>query len=192
MVFFGLNALVNLALVLNSHWVYINHVDSRYFASVYIPLWLFTLLFFDRLNSFKTKPALVAILLIVILGSASSPNQVFSLKKPNSTFSDLRSLEKLAPAGFIGDYWTAYLMCSVDPKNLSCTPHQDKEVRCLRCVDRVLKAPVIYLIKEHWFDTFPREIQQFGRRLRKQGEVQKISGYTFAPYEIVQASKGST
>jgi len=188
-----ISAVGTLALILMSRWTYIQDTPSRYFIGIYLFCWLAALLVFDTLNHdrlsdknglSKTRLNRVSTLLILtaLLGSLSLPSYVFAIEKPQSRLSMLQPVASVGKAGFIGDYWASYLMCIVDPAQLSCTPHDQDFVRCSRCAQNAVEAPVIYLVGRDWLHSFPEEIEQFGQRLRKQQPAQLIAGYWMAPY----------
>jgi hypothetical protein len=190
---FGLNAIVSLGLLINSEWVYRNELSPRYFIVVYLSVWLAGLFWVDRmeLSADRTtqyqKPILCLLLITAVIGSCSLPGYVFALAQPQAQLQRMLALRQVAPAGIIGDYWTAYEICAVDPQRLHCTAHDRATVRSQRAVAKVLAAPQIYLVKEGWFETFPAEIQQFGRHLRQVGAAIKLDRYTLAPYKIDRA-----
>ncbi len=189
--FFLTSALGTFLLLLMSRWTYIQGTPPRYFIGIYIFCWLSALLVFDNLDltNFTSQTAFnrVSTLLVLtaLLGSLSLPSYVFAVQKPQSRLSMLQPLASLGRVGFIGDYWTSYLMCIVAPDRLSCTPHDQDFARCPRCVKSVLKSPTINLGGRDWLDSFPEEIEQFGQRLRKQKPTQKIAGYWMAPYRTI-------
>jgi hypothetical protein len=190
---FCVNAVMSLGLLLNSEWVYINNLNPRYFSGIYFSTWLATLLWLDRLptkhnHQLKQVQTLTLSLLLctALIGSFSLPAHVFSRSQPPAQFQRLYPFRQLAPAGIIGDYWTAYEICAVDPKNLHCTAHDRDFVRSRRSIPKVMTAPTIYLVKEGWLNTFPAEITQFGQRLQQQGEAFHIDRYTLAPYATVR------
>ena len=186
--FFLVNAVGTFALILLSRWTFIQETPPRYFISLYIIYWLSALLVFDNLEQTKlvnkiTLHRITALIVITaLIGSLSLPSDVFELEKPKSRLSMLQPIASLGKAGFIGDYWAAYLMCIVAPEQTSCTPHDQDFVRCQRCVQAVLDSPVIYLVDRDWLESFPEEIEQFGQRLKRLSPARDIAGYRMAPY----------
>jgi hypothetical protein len=171
----------------------------RYFVVVYVALWVAALLFVDGLQGAIAQRAYILLVLIAVSSSLSLPDGVFEIQKRQSKVQRLERLENLGQAGFIGEYWSSYVLCSSNPAALSCTPYDPKgetpclpagnpqnsigRVRCLRCVPEVLASEKIYLVKEKWFDIFPEQIQQFGQCLIKAGNPIKRAGYTLALYK---------
>ena len=201
---FAINAAISFVLILLSRWLYVNGISLRYFTVVYVSCWIATLLLVEGLQKPAKRLAFTLLALIAFSSSLTLPNYVFSFSKAPSVISQLQDFREFDRAGFIGEYWESYILCSVDPKDLDCTPYDRRNkdqtscsttpakppvirgVRCVRCARRTLRAKNLYLIKENWFDTFPTEIQQFGRCLVKVGESQQVAGYTIAPYRVRQ------
>jgi hypothetical protein len=185
MYLFFWNAILSFVLLIFSHWVYINESHLRYFTVVYVSCWVAALLFAETLTGITKKRIYAILALIAISSSFSLPSYVFSINKPESKIDKAQELQTLGKVSFIGDYWTSYLICSVNPSLFDCTPHEKSAIRCSRCIPRVLAAPTIYLVKEQWLDSFPSHIDQFGVTLKKLGEERKIGGYTIAPYKAM-------
>lgn len=189
--FLGISSIGTFIVILLSRWTYIQEAPPRYFIVIYIFCWVSALLVFENLDRIplirKVTLRRIGALLVLtaLLGSLSLPSYVFAFNKPQSRLSMLQPLATLGEVGFIGDYWASYLLCIVAPDRLSCTPHEQDFARCSRCVEKVFKAPVIYLVDRDWLDSFPDEIEQFGRRLEKQEPAQEIAGYWMAPYRNI-------
>jgi hypothetical protein len=201
-VLFGINTIGSFLLLISSEWVYKNNIGIRYFSVVYLSLWLAIIFYSDTIsnislksarigvvNSFKkylfriNTPLLVSLLLVALIGSMSLPSYVYSLSPAKSQLSKLIGFNQLGEAGIIGDYWNSYIICSVDPEKLSCTPHDRNMVRSIRSAKKVMASDKIYLVKERWLDHFPDQIIQFETRLIKQGPEIKIDEYTLALYK---------
>ncbi|MEO1523456.1 MAG: hypothetical protein AAFU78_22140, partial [Cyanobacteria bacterium J06633_2] len=177
-----------------SQWVYNdkNVFGPRYFTFIYISVWL-TILFFRESLKQRSSNQIACLLLIgAIAGSLTLPERVYSFQRVESRYTQLQPLEAIAPAGFVGNHWESYILCSADPANLKCTSYDRQalnlpcleqpetqerigRVRCKRCVDDVFNSPNVYLVKERWFDKFPNEIQQFGRCLISDGRAFKVN-----------------
>ncbi|HEY9663347.1 MAG TPA: hypothetical protein V6C65_33285, partial [Allocoleopsis sp.] len=200
---FLVNAIVCFLLILPSRWLYVNGISLRYFTVVYVSIWITVLLLVEQLQKPAKTFALVLLTLIALSSSLTLPSYVFSFSKAQPVIDQLHDFRSLGRAGFIGEYWHSYILCAVDPKKLNCTsfdrrgtqtpcptstsePQKIKGVRCVRCARKTLKSKTLYLVKEEWFDTFPAEVQQFGRCLVKAGEPKQVAGYTIAPYNVRQ------
>ncbi len=201
-VLFGVNTIGSFLLLISSEWVYKNDINIRYFSVVYLSLWLTIIFYSDAIinlslqssrirvvNSFKkylfriNTPLLVSLLLVALIGSMSLPSYVYSLSPAKSQLSKLIGFNQLGEAGIIGDYWNSYIICSVNPEKLSCTPHDRNMVRSARSAKKVMESAKIYLVKEGWLDHFPDQIVQFKTTLKKQGPEIKIDAYTLALYK---------
>lgn len=208
--FFGTIA-IGMPLLLLSFWVYRNGLNFRYFVVIYVMAWLAVLLLIEALPANLARFATVLMLMTAIASSLSLPPYVYSVQKPIAQIQQLQDIKALGNAGFIGDYWRSYILCSVDPANLNCTP-RDRQgktpcppidappaqrsspparagVRCRRCIPDVLASETIYLVKDDWLNAFPAETEQFRRCLVKAGEPRIVSGYTIAPYRIKTAAE---
>jgi hypothetical protein len=203
-VFFCVNAMLGFGAIVLSGWVYINTVadgsGKRYFVPIYLMVWIAALLFIEGIPQFAAKPLWAVLLVVALAGSATLPASVYGLEKYEPTIQRLRSFQNLGTAGLIGNHWSSYLLCSVNPDLLSCTqfdeygqkycpravlpPVRRPSGRCFRCVDRVLDSPKIYLVKNNWLDEFPTETEQFGECLVKIGEAFNVAGYMLAPYQV--------
>ncbi|MBF2075880.1 MAG: hypothetical protein IGS50_19265 [Synechococcales cyanobacterium C42_A2020_086] len=202
--FFVCNAVIGTGAILLSSWVYINSIQDgagkRYFVPIYLMIWVAALLFTEGIPQVAARPLWAVLLVVALIGSATLPASVYGLEKFEPTIQRLQPLRTLGTAGLIGNHWASYLLCSVNPDQLSCTQFDEygqpycssQEVppvrrpsgRCPRCVNRVLDAPQIYLVKNHWIDEFPAETEQFGECLVNIGEPFELAGYTLAPYRV--------
>jgi hypothetical protein len=206
---FLVNALLGMAVLISSYWVYKNGTNFRYFTVVYVSFWMAALLFAAGRKGLTGHSLKALLLLIAIVSSLSLHQRVFSFEPSKSKIQSLHKVETLGKAGFIGNYWTSYIICTVNPAMLNCTsrdmegkspcppqsqlqdPRQYREqVRCPRCVPKVLASDTIYLVKERWLPAFPDQIEQFGQCLVRTGEPRKISGYRMAPYRKADVAPG--
>lgn len=201
--FFLINAVVGFVAIIFSEWVFINSMEDgsgkRYFVPIYIFIWLVALLFTEGIPRIPAQPLWIVLLAVAVIGSATLPASVYGFEKFQPTVQKLQELQKLGTAGLIGSHWNSYLLCSANPKQLSCTqfdeygqfscpipgdpPVRRPSGRCFRCVDRVLDSPQIYLVKNNWLEAFPDETEQFGECLVRVGEPLDLAGYTLAPYQ---------
>lgn len=181
-----------------SNWVYRNP-DLRYYTFVYVAWWMALLLFAETLQSSAARKIYFLLILIALSASLSLPGFTYKIPANKSRIEKLAPLQSMEPAGFIGEYWSSYVICSADPARFNCTSYDQKgvtpcpsptqprpkvgSVRCKRCVREVLASDTIYLVKERWFEQFPGEIQQFGQCLVKNGEERKLGWLKIAPYQ---------
>lgn len=202
---FLVNGILSFGALILLQWVYVNG-SLRYYSTVYVSGWIAMLLFLEGLNWEgltwrRVKQIGVVLTLVTVLaGSLALPRYVFAFEKATPTVDALHDIQSLGNTGLIGDYWTSYLLCTVNPSLLNCTPYDRRasgpclppserqevigRVRCTRCVPRVFEADSIYLIKEKWLDEFPPDTQQFGHCLLRSGDPIQIGGYTLAPYNL--------
>ncbi|MGK7890991.1 MAG: hypothetical protein AB4042_16805 [Leptolyngbyaceae cyanobacterium] len=200
------NGLGMIALLL-AHWVYQpDHIPQRYFVVIYVLGWL-TILFLGEQVPKRSRLILWALLLpLAIANMMSLPPRAFASQyRPRIEY--LAELQALAPASFIGNYWHSYVLCSANPQAFDCTsrdprgkkrcPRGDGQpykvryqissiVRCERCVEKVLNAPTIYLVKQKWLNRFPERIEQFGYCLERTGQPFKVANHRIAPYRKLE------
>jgi hypothetical protein len=204
------SAVIGLVLLIASRHVYQNKVNLRYFISIYLFAWIAILFYSEQLKGKLAKRVGIVMLVTAIASSAALPPRYFSIHRAPGKIEQLQPLRSLGQASFIGNYWAAYVLCSVNPNQLSCTPNdlanrpsqevcrtnldlpdsprpklqRLRSVRCPRCAQRVFASEQIYLVQsDRWLQTgFPAEINQFGRCLKKTGQPFQIAGYTMAPY----------
>ncbi len=173
-----------------------NSYFQRYLTPVYI-WWMFSVLLqienFSITVSKSTVNKLLNFALIIALIIANDTrviltNSVAKANNPNAKAGALRSpaLVKAIrsvepPGGIIADYWFSYIWCDIDDR-FACTPHDKSVVIQPKYIDLVKQKEIVYLVKESWLETFPEEIVQFGKSLKRIGEPQKVHFYTVAPY----------
>ncbi len=172
--------------LLVSKWVYLNDTFARYFALPFIVGSLALLMGLEDSPRSYGRPASYVLLLLAFCSTLGFPTYLGPLNVATPVREKLVGFRDLQNSAFIGDYWTAYLICSVAPDVLSCTPHDKSVVRCPDCVDEVLSEDRsrLYLVRNAWFKRFPNEISQFDRRLVRSGSPRTIGGYVLAPYRI--------
>ena len=191
-------AIFSFILLVLLYWTYKNP-NLRYYTFVYLFSWMAMLTYIEGFSSAVASKAYFLLILIIIASSLSLPPRTFFFHAKASTIQQLEPVQSLGKAGFIGDYWTAYLTCTVNPAQMNCTPYDKKgmspcsatpqnqkkfgSVRCPRCIAKTLDSEAIYLIRDRWLDQFPAEIQQFGQCLVKAGEPQKLGLFEMALYK---------
>jgi hypothetical protein len=201
------SAMLGFVLLNLSNWVYRNP-DLRYYTFVYVAGWLALLLFAETLQQPLAKKVYLLLIPIALAASLSLPDFTYKIPANASRIEKLAALQTMNSAGFIGEYWSSYVICSADPARFNCTPYDQKGVtpcpnpapvkpkvgfvRCKRCVPQVMAADTIYLAQERWFEQFPSEIQQFGQCLVKTGEARKLGWLQVAPYQKRSLGSGSS
>lgn len=170
---FVIDGTIVLFIVLISHWAFLNGVARRYFTGVYISFWLACLIYTNEIIKTKQKTILQALILItVIIGSFGT---IYNFKyvypkrlTPKSVV--VSEFEQLGEIGLIANYWNSYGTSFINPELIKATPHDKSSVRNYDLVDSVFSQPRLYLIKDSWLDSFPETLNQFGYKLRKEGE----------------------
>lgn len=183
MLFFLVNGLVLLVTVLLSHWVYINGTGRRYFAPVFFFLFTALLIYLESTRDRQKVLRRVLLAILVIAGAISSLLASWYPERLPSQFSKLEKFKSLGKAGFIGEYWNAYLVPVADPSMLKATPHDRDHVRNYDLPGQVFGQTRLYLIRDCWLDSFPDTITQFGNLLKRKGNEFRLAGCTLCRYE---------
>ena len=177
MVFFALNGILLLLVLVLSHWVLLNGVNRRYFTIVYISFWVFFLLYIDATGIRSNVPQrrgsrirTILLSVIIVAGAVSSFDKFYFPKRIPPRIDVLGDLKKLGDIGIIAEYWNAYLTAAVDPDHIKATPHDRDLNRSAYLTEQVFRQPRIYLIRDQWLESFPDSIVQYGHILRKEGE----------------------
>lgn len=185
MILFALNGVVIFVLLLLSHWVYLNGTNRRYFALVYVSLWIAMLMYVEATGSRNRQLRLIILLIVVLIGSFSSFSKFFFPQRVPSRLTAFSDFKKLGDFGLICDYWDAYLIASVDPKHIVATPHDKDNVRNPYLSEVVFKMPRLYLARDGWMNAFPDTITQFGHILSRKGSEFKVASIALCEYQRV-------
>lgn len=181
--FFLLNGLIIFICLVFSNWVLTNDAAGKYFSVVFISFWIALLLFFESTESGRPGLRKIIILVILVLGIASSLSPIFLPKYLPSKSSALSELKSLHSFGLIGESYMVYIAASTDPKHIKGTPHEGEFIRNANLVKDVFKQDKIYLLGNNWLSGFPDTIRQFGILLQRAGEPFQKSGYDLCRYE---------
>jgi len=184
-VFFALNGILTLFLLLLSHWVYLNGTPRRYFTIVYISLWVATLLYLESTGSPYRQLRMIILLIVVLSGSISSFYKFYLPERIPSRVTTMNDLTKLGDFGLISDYWVSYLTASIDPQHIVATPHDKNDVRNYYYAEGVFKMPKLYLARDGWMNSFPDTITQFGHILSRKGSEFHLGDLYLCQYERV-------
>ncbi|NET10949.1 MAG: hypothetical protein F6K16_40940, partial [Symploca sp. SIO2B6] len=205
----GLTAGLSMGILLIANWVYqTDHIPQRYFVVIYGLCWLTVLSLVEILPKRPQLTLFVLLILFTGFSIKTLPPRLFSTPAQSPMVKQLEVLNTLGPAGFIGEYWHSYVLCSANPQLFNCTPFDpwsSKErcpkgrgkpyelgypirhaVRCERCAENVLNSPSIYVVKQQWLDEFPKRLEQFGYCLRRVGEPFTIVDRDVALYKKLE------
>jgi len=181
--FFMLNGLIIFICLVLSNWVLINDAAGKYFSIVFISFWIAFLLFFESTESVRPGLRKIIILVILVLGIASSLSPLFIPKYLPSKSNAMSELSSLHSFGMIGESSMVYIAAATDPKHIKGTPHESEFIRNTSLVKDVFKQDKIYLLRNNWLSDFPDTIRQFGVLLQRAGEPFQKSGYDLCRYE---------
>jgi hypothetical protein len=185
--FFLLNGIGGELMIILSKWVALNHFNVWYQTYPYVSIVLFILLMRERHSDNPFISTLSLAWAVVAVISVSSIYYFQTGKDPNErSLRDMARLKELAPCGFIGNYWNSYLLWAADPVNLKAIPNEYP--RCSWNIDSVMAAPNIYLVKNDWIDSFPRQITLYGRSLLFTRDTLTNSGFQLGRYRKASSS----
>jgi hypothetical protein len=184
-IFFFLNGMITLIVIICSHWVFLNGVGRRYFVLVYLSFAIVILLLIETTEKRKRTLANLLLAVMILTGAISSVYQFYYPKHIPSKIKVLSELQSLGNIGIIAEYWSAYLSATPDPVSIKATPHDKDYVRNHQLTEEVFYQPRIFIIKDGWMDSFPDTIRQFGRTLVRKGEEFYIADGWLNQYEII-------
>jgi len=182
--FFLLNGIFTLIVIILSHWAFLNGVGRRYFVLVYISFAIVILLLIETTEKRKRRISNILLAVMILTGAISSVYKFYYPKHIPSRIKVLTEFQTLGDIGLISEYWNSYLSATPDPIHIKATPHDKDYVRNYKLTEEVFAQPRIYLIKDGWMDSFPDTIRQFGRTLVKKGEKFYIGECWINQYEI--------
>lgn len=191
--FFLLDGILLLGIILLSHWTFLNGVPRRYFTCTYISISFFLLLLVDNLNTEKKRAYRINSLLFltVFIGAiGTSYNMKYIWPKTLTPKIEIvKEFETLGQIGIIADYWNAYLISCPNPDLIKATPHDTTwSVRNYAFVDEVFKQENIYVIRDGWLQNFPDTLIEFGRVLLKEGDEFRIGDCDVCRYKKLNLS----
>jgi len=182
--FFLLNGIFTIIVIIISHWVFLNGVGRRYFVLVYISFAIVVLLLVETTEKRKRKIANILLAVMILTAAVSSVYKFYYPKHIPSRIKILSEFQSLGNIGLISEYWNSYLSATPDPIHIKATPHDKDYVRNFTLTEEVFAQPRIYIIKDMWMDSFPDTIRQFGRTLVKKGDKFYIGECWINQYEI--------
>jgi len=180
--YFLLNAMAILLFLLSSHWIYLNGTGRWYFVPVYYSILVALLFYLDPVMAVMGRFRRVLLLLVAASASLTGLYPMYFPKRLPAKFETVSQLKKLGEAGFIGDYWNAYVIACVNPGHLAATPHDRAYIRQAEFPGLVLSKPKLYLVRDQWLDNFPDSIPQFGKLLYKDGEEFQLGDCSLCKY----------
>ena len=182
LVFFFINGIVTLILLVISHWVFINGMNSKYFTIVYISFWVALLLYIQAHGSRNRALRLVLLFIIIVSGAFSSFYKFYIPGRIPPRAEELDEINSLGYAGLIADYKNAYVLAAPDPNHIKATPYENDHVRNMYTATEVFKQPHIYLVKDVLKSSFPDTLNQFGHILVRKGKMFHLAGYSLCQY----------
>ncbi|NET52811.1 MAG: hypothetical protein F6K09_30310 [Merismopedia sp. SIO2A8] len=113
----GLTAGLSMGILLIANWVYqTDHIPQRYFVVIYGLCWLTVLSLVEILPKRPQLTLFVLLILFTGFSIKTLPPRLFSTPAQSPMVKQLEVLNTLGPAGFIGEYWHSYVLCSANPQ----------------------------------------------------------------------------
>jgi hypothetical protein len=180
-VFFITTTLLIFFLLVLSKWVYNNDLSMRFFVNLYVFAWVGLLFYVENYKKAQLNFLQSLLLLLALISAISLLKQRFSER---SVYLQIKPLEKLAPLGLIGDYWSSYVFGAVNPQLIKGTPHLNSYVRSPQLVNEAMKNKIIYLVKNRWFESFEDSTYQYGHLLKSEHQPIKLGEYELERYRV--------
>lgn len=143
--------------------------------------WLMALWVDAERNMFK-RLAMGGFAVVALLGAGSGYWMKYVQLQRDAPYQAVKDIRKLGKAYLIGNYWNAYLLASVNPDELYATARQYSTVRRKAQAHWIASQPEVYLVADSWLDEWPKEIEQFGHVLTKEGEPFELAGCRICLY----------
>jgi hypothetical protein len=171
-----------------SNWVLMNDMGRWYFVAPYISCSIFLLIAFDRFSIVKSKLNLIGLFTGLLLLGISPVISIYSrYGEYRSMASYIRELNRYGEIGVIGDFWEAYRMAMVNPKQIKSTSHDYSNVKNPSRVIETLLQPRLFVSRDMWMDSFPDTLNQFGHVLIKKGAPLFLGGSNICEYQLQSA-----
>jgi hypothetical protein len=172
MTFFFLNGILFFLIALLSHWVLLNGAGRRYFAPIYISLWIGFMLWYESSEARAGKSRIRNSILVVIIltGAISSFDKFYVPHRIQPRINTLADFRKMGDIGIIAEYWNAYLTAAADPDHIKATPRDGDQNRNWTLTEQVFRQPKLYVIRDDWMESFPDTLIQYGHILIRQGD----------------------
>ncbi|MEI6124773.1 MAG: hypothetical protein WCQ95_14230 [Bacteroidota bacterium] len=172
--FFIVEAIALLVVILGSKFTFLNDVPRRYFTCTYVSLGFVLLQSMENMVIGKKLQLLLKtfLLLTLLIGATG---MIYTLKYlyPKTFKSQAEvsaEFKKLGDIGIIANYWNSYVISCVAPDQIKATQNDVTPVRNEMLVDEVFDCEDIYIIKNDWLNNFPDTLKQFGYNLLRNGE----------------------
>jgi len=186
LLFFLFFGILNLIVLIVSHWVFLNDFGRRYYSISYVSLAIAVLLYFDLSVAKYKKLRIIILSVIVICGSLSSIRYFYYPQRIPPHYNQIKEFDKLGKAGIISGYWNSYINACVSPHLIKATPHDLSNVRNRKLIEDVFQQPKLYVLKVYWMEQYPDTMVQFNKTLVKKGEGFPIAGMDICEYEVIE------
>jgi len=184
--FFLIDMLALLAVIVLSNWAYLNGLSRRYFSGIYIGMLILILIGIENLNS-KRRIFQFLALMIALLGGYSSIHYL-KLVYPKTLQPMIKvvgELKTLGDIGIVADYWNSYISACPNPYHIAAIPHEREFNRRPEQIREVFSKPKLYVIKDMWMEEFPDSLMQYGYLLKRKGDPMNLANCAISEYERV-------
>ncbi len=188
--FFGASVLTFLA-VTASYWVELNDYHSRYYTFSYFLLLITLCLGTDRLRSGILYRMAAGLLLCVTL--SASVNALIQRNEKYHPLVNLSATEikeislELGNCGLLGDYWMSYNLAAVYPDRIKAITWDTEAPRGRRMVSSVMQQDTLYLVGNHWLDSFADNRIEHGYFLARAGDPFTLRGLQLCRYKVIDS-----
>lgn len=187
-VYFLIDAVAVLVIILISKWSFLNDVPRRYFISCYVSLWMCGLIMMENISSEKRKLLISKLVFAIVFigGAGTIYNMKFTgLSTLKPKLETVRELEQFGNIGIIGDYWNSYVNCVSNPDEIKATPYDASgSVRNTDLAKEVFQQKSIYIIRDNWMNEFPDSLMQYNHLLVKDGTEMHVADSKVCRYRL--------
>lgn len=182
--FFLLSFLAGFALLACLRWVSINGVMLKYFIPAFYVLWLALFSFdFSAIKTPWLKSTAAGLVAVFVIASACSLFDIHQKRKERAySLTDIEEIKHDRKRFFMSEYWHSYLLAMAYPDAVVATPHDKDFSRNEVPFRAVMAADTIIVVKNHWLETAPDTMSQFGYTLVKTGQEWSEGKFDFAAY----------
>jgi len=186
LLFFLIDMLALLGVIVLSNWAYQNGLSRRYFSGIYIGILIILLIGIENLSSRRRVFQSLA-LIISLLGSLSGIHYL-KMVYPKTLKPMIRvvgELKTLGDIGIVADYWNSYISACPDPYKIAAIPHEGHFNRKPELINEVFAKPKLFIIKDMWMDEFPDSLVQYGCLLKRKGDPLNLANCVLSEYQRV-------
>ncbi|NVO19055.1 MAG: hypothetical protein HXX13_05110 [Bacteroidetes bacterium] len=189
--FFALQTIILLLVVLSSKWVLMNEVGRRYFISIYLSIWITLLLLLEKkMQSGLKKMRWISfsLLLIAIFGGSGTILHLRYIWPGTLTpkYTILKEFKDYGNIGVIGNYWNSYVISSIDPDHIVASTSDEMFCRKKELTPLVFKQERLFIVRDGWFEHFPDTMFLYNHVLQRKSEEKMIGDCFACEYKVLR------